>query len=122
MRESVIASLAALVMGAGGSGGSPTQVGQTAGGIAGSFLAPGIGSTVGALVGTLAGMVVEEQVDKAREQKERVDLGHELATSPMSTAAAAGGLLMGQPTRVWVDEQVQNGRLIVGHFEVRPVS
>ena len=104
------------------SGVSPMQVGQTAGGIAGSLIAPGIGSTVGALVGTLAGMVVEGQVDKAREQKERVDLGHELAAAPASPASAAGSAPVGTPTRVWVDEQARNGRLTAGHFEVRPVS
>ena len=113
---------AAMLLLAGCSGMSPTQVGHAAGGIAGSFIMPGIGSTVGSLVGALAGMVVEGRMDQAREQHERADLGHELATAPVApgdiTSAPA---ISGTPTRVWVDEQIHDGRLFAGHFEVRPI-
>ena len=105
---------------AGCSGVSPTQVGQTAGGIAGSFIAPGVGTQLGALVGTLAGMVVEQQVDKVREKKERADLGHQLNT-PSDGTQPNTPQPTGTPTRVWVDEQLQRGRLLVGHFEVRNI-
>ena len=104
---------------AGCSGVSPTQVGQTAGGIAGGLLVPGIGMPIGALVGTLAGLVVEGQVDKSREQHERVALGHELTASPSALPQDAPSV--GTPTRVWVDEDVRDGRFTAGHFEVRPL-
>ena len=112
----VIIGLGLLVL-AGCSGVSATQVGQTAGTIAGSAIAPGIGSTLGALVGTLAGLVIDQQVDKVREQKERVELGHQLG-SP-SDQARANEPPVGQPTRVWVDEQVSGGRVLAGRFEVQ---
>jgi uncharacterized protein YcfJ len=51
---------------------SPTQLGQTAGGILGSLLVPGLGTGLGTLVGTVAGLVVENELDKVRQQKERV--------------------------------------------------
>jgi hypothetical protein len=121
MRTSYRFSFMLLVL-AGCSGMSPTQVGHAAGGIAGSFIVPGLGSTVGSLVGALAGMVVEGRMDQAREQHERADLGRELATAPVAPGNTTGALAAaGTPTRVWVDEQVHDGRLFAGHFEVRPV-
>ena len=108
----------ALATTAGCSGMSASQAGQAIGSVVGSAIAPGIGTTLGALAGTLAGLVVDQEVDKAREKKERVDLGHQLnaSSSLASTETPAG-----QSTRVWVDETVQNGRVLAGHFEVRPV-
>ena len=119
---------------AGCSGVSPTQVGQTAGGIAGGLLAPGIGMPIGALVGTLAGLVVEGQVDKSREKQESAELGQQLATEPGHPATGGVGdgsadsrrlrptaPANGRPTRVWVDEQVHNGRLLAGHFDARAI-
>jgi hypothetical protein len=119
MRAHRAVGIVSVFIVAGCSGVSPTQVGQTAGGIAGSFIVPGIGGTVGALVGTLAGLMVEGHVDKAREQHERVALGHELTASP---EAAHNAPPVGTPTRVWVDEDMRNGRLTAGHFEMRPLS
>ena len=97
---------------------SPIQLGQTAGAIAGTAIVPGIGTSLGALLGTLAGLVVERQVDQVREQQERVDLGNQLSR-PSLAQPAAGGVPVGQPTRVWVDERLVNGRLTGGHFETR---
>ena len=101
---------------------SPSQVGQTTGSIAGAILAPGVGMPLGALVGTLAGLVVEDQVDHARQKNERVALNQQLHAP--SSAAGGGGSepTVGQPTRVWVDESIQQGRRTLGHFEVRNVS
>ena len=96
---------------------SPVQVGQTAGTIAGGAIAPGIGAPLGALVGLLAGMVVQGEVDKSTEQRERRDLGKQLARGSHPTSDAA--LPEGMPTRVWVDETVHKGRLIAGRFETR---
>ena len=105
---------------AGCSGLSPTQVGQTAGAIAGGAIIPGIGFPLGTLVGTLAGLVVEGQMEKAHEKQERVDLSKHLAP-PVSSGAQPrlGGV--GEPARVWVDERLENGRLVNGHFEFRPI-
>ena len=119
MRAHRVVGIVSVFILAGCSGVSPTQVGQTAGGIAGSFIVPGIGGTVGALVGTLAGLMVEGHVDKAREQHERVALGHELSASPAALLQDTPSA--GTPTRVWVDEDVRDGRLAGGHFEMRPL-
>src|SRR3989338_3885307 len=95
----------------------PAQVGQTAGATAGAALAPGIGAPLGALVGLLAGMLVQGEVDKVNEKRERRDLNDQLARG--STAEIAeGGPSSGDPIRVWVDESVRDGRLLTGHFEV----
>ncbi len=119
MRSVVVVGLLGMVTLAGCSGMSAAQVGQTAGAIAGSAIAPGPGTTLGALVGTLAGLVLDEQLDKTREQKERVELGHQLQTTPEAEAVEQPAA--GQPTRVWVDEHVKHGRLLAGHFEVRNI-
>ncbi len=113
-----VLGLGLLLAAAGCSGMTASEAGQAIGSIVGSAIAPGIGTTVGALAGTLAGLVVDEQVDKAREKKERVDLGKQLTgtSAPQPSTPPPG-----QPTRVWVDEAVQGGRVLAGHFEVRPV-
>ena len=94
---------------------SPAQVGQTAGTIAGAAIIPGIGAPVGALVGLLAGMVVQGEVDKVTEKRERTTLGQELANGIPSPAASTPP---GDMTRVWVDETIHNGRLVPGHFDL----
>jgi len=99
---------------------SATQVGQTAGTIAGAAIVPGIGAPIGTLVGTLAGLVFEQQIDKGREQKETTELSKQLGAS--SSSGAQAEQLLGPPKRVWVDERLENGRLIDGHFDWRPVS
>ena len=101
---------------------SPTQIGQTAGSIAGGAIAPGVGVPLGALVGTLAGMLVEGEVDRVREVKERGQLSGQLEQPrrPLDGApqsAEVGGV----PTRVWIDEQLVQGRLIPGHFELQTI-
>ena len=108
------------VLVAGCSGVSPTQIGQTAGTIAGAAIVPGIGAPIGTLVGTLAGLVIEGQMDKAREKQEQVDLSKQLR-APTSPGAQPGEPPLGKPARVWVDERLENGRLINGHFEFRPI-
>ena len=67
---------------------APTQVGQMMGTIAGSVAAPGVGGPLGGLVGLLAGMVVQGQVDRVTERRERVELGNQMET-PSSPGAAA---------------------------------
>ena len=97
---------------------SPAQVGQTTGTIAGAAIVPGVGAPIGALVGLLAGMVVQGHVDKVTEKKERKELGEQLA-SGSQPPSEEGAPPQGQATRVWVDETVQGGRLVAGHFDVR---
>ncbi|MBI3320265.1 MAG: hypothetical protein HYZ89_06755 [Candidatus Omnitrophica bacterium] len=111
--------LAAMLTFAGCAGVSPTQVGQTAGSVAGAALVPGLGMPIGALVGTLAGLVIEQHVDKVRERKEQTDLSKELKKPRASGLGSVEAPPVGQPTRVWVDEHLQGGRLVIGHFEQR---
>jgi len=113
--------MVALLCVTGCAGMSPTQVGQTAGSIAGAALAPGLGMPLGALLGTLAGLVFEQRLDQVREKRERVELNDQLArpSSPMTSESSIPPV--GAPTRVWVDERVEAGRLLAGHFEVRSV-
>ena len=118
-RELHIAILSGVLV-AGCSGVSPTQVGQTAGTIVGAAIVPGIGAPIGTLVGTLAGLVVEGQMEKAHEKQEQVELSKQLG-APASTGARPGEPPLGKPARVWVDERLENGRLINGHFEFRPI-
>ena len=89
--------------------------------VAGAVALPGIGAPIGGLVGLLAGMVVQQEVDKKTEKRERVELGHELKTMPNAATAAAGTELAGIPTRVWVDETFQNGRVVPGSFQERSI-
>lgn len=99
---------------------SATQVGQTAGTIAGAAIVPGIGAPIGTLVGTLAGLVFEQHLDKGRERKETAELSKQLGAP--ASPGARGDQPLGPPARVWVDERVENGRLVDGHFDWRPVS
>ena len=96
----------------------PAQVGQTAGTIAGAAIVPGIGAPIGAFIGAVAGMLVQGQMDKVTEKRERKELGGQLHSSaqPFEAEPAAP---TGSPVRVWVDETVHDGRLVSGHFDVR---
>ena len=108
----------ALLLSSGCAGVSPVQVGQTAGTVAGAAIAPGIGAPLGSLVGLMAGLLVQGQVDKVTEQRERRELGDQLASArPLPSIEAAQP--QGPPTRVWVDETIHDGRQIAGHFDVR---
>lgn len=120
-RRTLVCWIVAAGMLAGCAGMSPTQVGQTAGSIAGAALAPGLGMPLGALLGTLAGLVFERQLDQVREKRERVELSDQLTRPSSPTASDSSTPLVGVPTRVWVDERVESGRLLAGHFEVRSV-
>ena len=97
----------------------PAQIAQTAGTIVGSAIAPGIGAPIGSLVGLLAGMVVQSQVDKSTEKHEREELGSRLGHTQPSAGETAAASTQGEPTRVWVDETMRDGRLAAGHFDVR---
>ena len=113
--------LCGLLLCAGCAGIAPAQLGQTLGTITGAAVAPGVGAPLGALVGLLAGMVVQGQVDKVTEKHERKELGEQLATGSTPTSEESAPAPLGEPTRVWVDEAVQGGRLVIGHFEVRSI-
>ena len=100
---------------------TPTQIGHVAGTMIGSVVVPGVGAPVGGLIGLLAGMVVQQQADQVTEKRERKELSQELKTGAPASLAAGSPVERGEPTRVWVDETVQQGRLVPGHFEVRDV-
>ena len=113
----VLVGVSALWLAAGCAAVPPAQVGQTAGTIAGAAIVPGIGAPVGALIGVMAGMLVQGQMDKATETRERRVLGGELRTAQAGPSRPEAP--QGTPVRVWVDEAVQGGRLVPGHFDVR---
>src|SRR3989338_1537465 len=115
MMQRWVSALLTLSCLSGCAGVPPAQVGQTAGTIAGAAIVPGIGAPLGGLIGLLAGMLVQGHVDKVTEQHERKDLSQQLAAGPSSTSGETV-IPHGQPTRVWVDETVQEGRLRAGHF------
>jgi len=116
------ALVGAMALAVGGCAGvSPSQVGQTAGTVAGAAIAPGLGAPIGALVGLVAGMLVQHEVDKVTERRERQELGDRLARGVASGTSEASSA-QGVPTRVWVDEEARNGRLIAGHFETRSLQ
>ena len=117
MRRLIIGMMGFLFIG-GCVGVIPTQVGQTAGTIAGAAIVPGIGAPIGALVGLLAGMVVQGEMDKVTETHERKELNEQLTTHS-SQGSVQASTLPGEPVRVWVDETVDNGRVVPGHFDVR---
>jgi hypothetical protein len=123
MRARTFVAIVLVAMTSGCSSMSPSQIGQTAGTIAGGAIAPGIGVPIGALVGTLTGMVVEGHLDKARERKEHVELSNQLGGSaPLPKASTTmAALPLEAMTRVWVDEQLRDGRLVAGHFETRAI-
>ncbi len=116
MRRQLI-GLLVLVLVSGCSGMSATQLGHTVGTIAGSALAPGVGAPVGALVGLMTGMLVQGQVDKATEHRERQTLSEQMSSRVPGAPRAA--LATGDSVRVWVDETVREGRVLAGHFDVR---
>lgn len=120
MNRQLLVGFTALAVASGCAGVSPIQVGQTAGTIAGAAIAPGVGAPIGAVVGMLAGMVIQQDIDKVTEKKERRELNDQLAKKS-APAAASTKQPAGEPTRVWVDETLQNGRLMAGHFETRPI-
>jgi len=99
---------------------SPTQAGQTAGSVAGSFILPVVGMPIGALVGYLAGAFVEKKIDENHEKKERVELSQEMQ-SPPESSEASGNPPSEYSGRVWIDEQEHDGKLIAGHFEERAI-
>ncbi len=101
---------------------SPMQVGQTAGTIAGAAVAPGVGAPLGALVGLLAGMVFQKKADQVVEKRERSELSDQLQKGPSASSSEPALAPLGEPTRVWVDETLHDGRLVAGHFDVRNIQ
>ena len=122
MQRQLLVGAASLALCGGCAGVSPAHVGQTVGTIAGAAIAPVIGAPIGALAGLLAGMVVQGEMDQATEHRERKELSEELtAGSPLPPSAETDGTPQGEPIRVWVDETVQDGRRIAGHFDTRNI-
>ncbi len=109
----------ALLLTGGCAGVSPAHVSQTVGTIVGSAIVPGIGAPLGALVGMLAGVVMQGHVDKVTAVRERQELNDQLAQAPSQQVSQQAVPLQGEPTRVWVDETVSEGRVLAGHFGVR---
>ncbi len=59
-------------------------------------------------------------MDQVTEQRERVELADQLERGSDKNASGARATLpRGEPVRVWVDETVQDGQLMAGHFETR---
>lgn len=125
----------AAVLLAGCSSMAPQEAGYMLGSIAGGVLGSAPGAAAGALLGTAAGALIAKPIEHAREQRERDDLEQRLRTP---SGGAPGELA--QPTvpvppptenpthgqiqttfaqRIWIDEQVIDGRVIPGHFAER---
>ena len=119
MASRILVGILTLTLCGGCAGVSPAQAGQTIGTIAGQMIAPGIGAPFGALAGLLAGMVFQKKVDQVTEKKERRELNDQLAVGQVQAPAESEAVPQGQPIRVWIDEMVQDGRVIAGHFGVR---
>lgn len=104
---------------------SAPQVGQAIGSVVGSAIAPGVGTTLGSLAGIMAGMVAQGHIDKATEKKEQKVLSEQMSRPAQSQAASldtSTPAAMGPPTRVWVDETIQNGQIASGRFETRHIQ
>lgn len=103
---------------------SAPQLGQAIGSIAGSAIAPGVGTTLGGLAGIMAGMVAQGQIDKATEKKEQKILSEQMDRPNQQNPAASEAMVIaaGEPTRVWIDETMQNGKVSPGHFEARHIQ
>jgi heme O synthase-like polyprenyltransferase len=85
----------------------------------GNIIGVAFGTPLGPLGGMLAGMVLERQMDTHTENTERRKLSEALAGPPAQAPGGAALAAAGEPVRVWVDETVQEGRTIPGHFDVR---
>ena len=120
LRRIVVGGTLSLLVASGCASVPPGQIAQTAGTIIGSAIAPGIGAPIGSLVGMLTGLVLQGHIDRANEKHERTVLNDQLG-GPGQVAGGSGSSAdpSGVPTRVWVDETLRDGRLAVGHFEVR---
>ena len=118
-RHRLLLGVTVLWVAAGCAAVPPAQVGQTAGTIAGMAIAPGVGAPIGAFIGAVAGMLVQGQVDKVTEKRERTELGAQLKRGEPAAADEEPAVPTGSPVRVWVDETVHDGRLVSGHFDVR---
>ena len=122
MKRGLLVGVVSLTILSGCAGVSPVQMGQTAGTILGAAIAPGAGAPLGSLVGLLAGMVIQGEVDKVTEKHERKTLSDELGASPTQIGKGPEATPpQGEPTRVWVDESMKDGRLIAGHFDTRDI-
>lgn len=80
-------------------------------------MAPGIGVPMGSVLGSLAGMVIQREMNKADEKRERVELGRHVKPGDAVEAVQAPR----PPARVWIDETLQGGRMTAGHYEVLPL-
>lgn len=114
--------LAALT--AGCSSMSAQEAGYVLGSIAGGVFGSAPGAAAGALLGTAAGSLIAKPMEHAREKKERASLEERLRTSPDGTPLAAAPVMTAavdttRPQRIWIDEQVIDGRVMPGHFADR---
>lgn len=100
----------------------PQELGHLVGTMAGGLLGGPPGAALGSLLGVALGGAVDRQIDQQQQKKERQVLAERMkqpsTVQPGTHAAIASP---GELERVWVDEQVVNGRLVPGHFEVRPL-
>ena len=109
---------------------SPMQSGYMLGSIAGGIAGGPAGAAVGSAVGTLAGALVNAPIEQHRETQERKQLEQELSTAGVQTTPARKAPPSDLPAppappmvvaRVWVDERVEQGRVMSGHFEERRI-
>ena len=121
-RPILVGGALSVFMVGGCAGVPPAQIAQSAGTIIGSAIAPGIGAPIGSLIGMVAGLVLQDHADRANERHERTVLTEQMGGRGQSAEASGSSMVPeGPPVRVWVDETMREGRLVAGHFEVRPL-
>lgn len=95
---------------------APAAISQAAGMLAAAAGAPGVAMPIT----LLTGLVLQSQIDKATETRERRELSDQMAGSVQAPLVrVTPGVPAGQPERVWVDETVRDGRRIAAHFDVQ---
>lgn len=105
------------------------ESGYVLGSIAGGAVAGPAGAALGSVAGSLAGALVAKPIEQHRERQERKALEASLGSAPTNLSAAStpppaspsaeeadGPVVL---ARVWVDEHLERGRVVPGHFEQR---
>lgn len=128
------------LLGASGCAGmSAMESGYLLGSIAGGAAAGPAGAALGSAVGSLAGAMVAKPLEQHREKTERKELEAQLGapeagappadgsrSEPPGAAASSGRPAVGSagggtPARIWVDERIERGHVVAGHFEQRSI-
>ena len=118
-------------IGAGAGAGIGALIGNAIGGGKGALIGAGIGALTGATGGAIAG----DQVDKKREEAEKLEMQRQLEAEKMSNSGEGKTFIEGhyeyakkkkwvdtsKQERVWVEEFQDENKKVEGHYETRTV-